>query len=82
MKIEFYTSTEIENIEEVIEHIKKTNIRMYDVGAYRVINLNDSTFTILITSPKKGEISVLIDEYKHIKKENTSFWKIFLNNAN
>ena len=50
MKIEFYTSTEIENIKEVIEHIKKTNIRMYDVGAYRVINLNGSTFTILITS--------------------------------
>ena len=73
MKIEFYTSTEIENIEEVIEHIKKTNIRMYDVGTYRVINLNDSTFTILITSPKKGEISVLIDEYKHVKKEKTSF---------
>ena len=46
MKIEFYTSTEIENIEEVIEHIKKTNIRMYDVGAYRVINLNGSIFTI------------------------------------
>ena len=73
IKIEFYTSTEIENIEEVIEHIKKTNIRMYDVGAYRVINLNGSIFTILITSPKKDEISVLIDEYKHVKKENTSF---------
>lgn len=73
MKIEFYTSTEIENIEEVIEHIKKTNIRMYDVGAYRVINLNDSIFTILITSPKKDEISVLIDEYKHVKKDRPSF---------
>ena len=73
MKIEFYTSTEIENIEEVIEHIKKTNIRMYDVGAYRVINLNGSIFTILITSPKKDEISVLIDEYKHVKKEKPSF---------
>lgn len=73
MKIEFYTSTEIENIEEVIEHIKKTNIRMYDVGAYRVINLNGSIFTILITSPKKDEISVLIDEYKHVKKEKTAF---------
>ena len=73
MKIEFYTSTEIENIEEVIEHIKKMNIRMYDVGAYRVINLNGSIFTILITSPKKDEISVLIDEYKHVKKEKTSF---------
>ena len=73
MKIEFYTSTEIENIEEVIEHIKKTNIRMYDVGVYRVINLNDSTFTILITSPKKDEISVLIDEYKHVKKDKTYF---------
>ena len=71
MKIEFYTSTEIENVEEVIEHIKKTNIRMYDVGAYRVINLNGSIFTILITSPKKDEISVLIDEYKHVKKERT-----------
>ena len=73
MKIEFYTSTEIKNIEEVIEHIKKTNIRMYDVGAYRVINLNGSIFTILITSPKKDEISVLIDEYKHVKKEKTCF---------
>ena len=73
MKIEFYTSTEIENIEEVIEYIKKTNIRMYDVGTYRVINLNDSTFTILITSPKKDEISVLIDEYKHVKKDKPSF---------
>ena len=73
MKIEFYTSTEIENIEEVIEYIKKTNITMHDVGTYRVINLNGSTFTILITSPKKDEISVLIDEYKHVKKENTSF---------
>jgi hypothetical protein len=73
MKIEFYTSTEIENIEEVIEHIKKTNIIMYDVGTYRVINLNDSTFTILITSPKKNEISVLIDEYKHVKKDKTFF---------
>ena len=73
MKIEFYTSTEIENIEEVIEHIKKTNIRMYDVGAYRVINLNNSIFTILITSPKKDEISVLIDEYKHVKKDKPSF---------
>ena len=73
MKIEFYTSTEIENIKEVIEHIKKTNIRMYDVGAYRVINLNDSIFTILITSPKKDEISVLIDEYKHVKKDRPSF---------
>ena len=73
MKIEFYTSTEIENIEEVIEHIKKTNIRMYDVGTYRVINFNDSTFTILITSPKKDEISVLIDEYKHVKKDKTAF---------
>lgn len=73
MKIEFYTSTEIKNIEEVIEHIKKTNIRMYDVGAYRVINLNGSIFTILITSPKKDEISVLIDEYKHVKKEKTYF---------
>ena len=73
MKIEFYTSTEIENIEEVIEHIKKTNIRMYDVGAYRVINLNDSIFTILITSPKKDEISVLIDVYKHVKKDKPSF---------
>ena len=73
MKIEFYTSTEIENIEEVIEHIKKTNIRMYDVGAYRVINLNGSIFTILITSPKKDEISVLIDEYKHVKKDKPSF---------
>ena len=73
MKIEFYTSTEIENIEEVIEHIKKTNIRMYDVGAYRVINLNGSIFTILITSPKKDEISVLIDEYKHVKKEKPYF---------
>ena len=73
MKIEFYTSTEIENVEEVIEHIKKTNIRMYDVGAYRVINLNGSIFTILITSPKKDEISVLIDEYKHVKKANSSF---------
>ena len=71
MKIEFYTSTEIENIEEVIEHIKKTNIRMYDVGAYRVINLNGSIFTILITSPKKDEISILIDEYKHVKKDKT-----------
>ena len=68
MKIEFYTSTEIENIEEVIKHIKKTNIRTYDVGAYRVINFNGSIFTILITSPKKDEISVLIDEYKHVKK--------------
>ena len=73
MKIEFYTSTEIENIEEVIEHIKKTNIRMYDIGTYRVINLNGSTFTILITSPKKDEISVLIDEYKHVKKEKPYF---------
>jgi hypothetical protein len=73
MKIEFYTSTEIENIEEVIEHIKKTNIIMYDVGTYRIINLNDSTFTILITSPKKNEISVLIDEYKHVKKDKTFF---------
>ena len=73
MKIEFYTSTEIENVEEVIEHIKKTNIRMYDVGAYRVINLNGSIFTILITSPKKDEISVLIDEYKHVKKEKPYF---------
>ena len=73
MKIEFYTSTEIENIEEVIEHIKKTNIRMYDVGAYRVINLNGSIFTILITSPKKDEISVLIDEYKHVKKDKPYF---------
>ena len=73
MKIEFYTSTEIENVEEVIEHIKKTNIRMYDVGAYRVINLNGSIFTILITSPKKDEISVLIDEYKHVKKDKPSF---------
>ena len=73
MKIEFYTSTEIENIEEVIEHIKKTNITMYDVGTYRVINHNDSIFTILITSPKKDEISVLIDEYKHVKKEKPFF---------
>jgi hypothetical protein len=46
---------------------------MYDVGAYRVINLNGSIFTILITSPKKDEISVLIDEYKHVKKEKPSF---------
>ena len=46
---------------------------MYDVGTYRVINFNDSTFTILITSPKKDEISVLIDEYKHVKKDKTSF---------
>jgi hypothetical protein len=53
MKIEFYTSTEIENIEEVIEHIKKTNIIMYDVGTYRIINLNDSTFTILIHHLKR-----------------------------
>ena len=73
MKIEFYTSTEIENIEEVVEHIKKTNIRMYDVSTYRVINLNGSIFTILITSPKKDEISVLIDGYKHVKKEKPSF---------
>ena len=73
MKIEFYTSTEIENVEEVIAHINKTNIRMYDVGAYRVININGSIFTILITSPKKDEISVLIDEYKHVKKEKIFF---------